>query len=94
MVTQTYLPSYLIDSIDISDSNDSNVSIDTSNSSRSSHSINSSDSCDSSNSSDQNIARIAKRCPENITSVIKCVKLLFPKILWKFFFLFIKKNLQ
>ena len=23
-----------------------------------------------------NIARIAKRCPENITSVVKCVKLL------------------
>ena len=28
-----------------------------------------------------NIARIAKRCPENITSVVKCVKLLFPKVL-------------
>ena len=27
----------------------------------------------------KNIARIAKHCPENITSVVKCVKLLFPK---------------
>ena len=27
----------------------------------------------------QNIARIAKRCPENITTVVKCVKLLFPE---------------
>ena len=26
------------------------------------------------------IARIAKRCPENITSDVKCVKLLFPKV--------------
>ena len=29
--------------------------------------------------SQQNIVRIAKRCPENITSVVKCVKLHFPK---------------
>ena len=29
----------------------------------------------------ENIARIAKRCPEKITSLVKCVKLLFPKIL-------------
>ena len=29
------------------------------------------------------IARIAKRCPENITSFVKCVKLLFPKVLRK-----------
>ena len=29
----------------------------------------------------KNIARIAKRCPEKITSVVKCVKLLFSKIL-------------
>ena len=28
----------------------------------------------------KNIARIAKRCPENITSVVKCVKLLFSKV--------------
>ena len=28
-----------------------------------------------------NIARIAKRCPGNITSIVKCVKLLFPKLL-------------
>ena len=35
---------------------------------------------DNSNIPDKkNIARIAKRCPENITSVVKCVKLLFPK---------------
>ena len=27
----------------------------------------------------KNIARIAKRCPEKITSVVKCVELLFPK---------------
>ena len=31
----------------------------------------------------KNIARIAKRCPENITSVVKCVDLLFPKELKK-----------
>ena len=31
----------------------------------------------------KNIARIAKRCPENITSVVKCVKLLFTKKLRK-----------
>ena len=31
----------------------------------------------------KSIARIAKRCPENITSVDKCVKLLFPKVLRK-----------
>ena len=30
--------------------------------------------------SQQSIARIAKRCPENITSFIKCVKLLFLKV--------------
>ena len=36
--------------------------------------------------SPQNIARIAKRCPENITSVVRCIKLLFPKVLRKFFF--------
>ena len=30
-----------------------------------------------------NIVRIAKRCPENITSVVKYVKLLFPKVLRK-----------
>ena len=29
----------------------------------------------------ENIARIAKRCPEKITLAVKCVKLLFPKIL-------------
>ena len=29
----------------------------------------------------KNIARIAKRCPENITLVVKCVKFLFPKVL-------------
>ena len=28
-----------------------------------------------------NIARIAKHCPENFTSVFKFVKLLFPKVL-------------
>ena len=33
----------------------------------------------------ENIARIAKRCPENITSFVKCVKLTFPKVLRKFF---------
>ena len=32
----------------------------------------------------KNIARIAKRCPENITSVVKCVKLLLPKVLSKY----------
>ena len=32
----------------------------------------------------KNITRIAKSCPENITSVVKCVKLLFPKVLRKF----------
>ena len=31
----------------------------------------------------KNIARIAKRCPENITSIVKCVKFLFPKVVWK-----------
>ena len=31
-----------------------------------------------------NIARIAKRCPENITLVVKCVKFLFPKVQTKF----------
>ena len=31
----------------------------------------------------KNIARIPRRCPENITSVVKCVKLLFPKVLRK-----------
>ena len=29
----------------------------------------------------KNITRIAKRCPENITSVVKCLKFLFPKVL-------------
>ena len=32
----------------------------------------------------QNIARIAKRCPENITSVVKCVKLFLPNVLRKY----------
>ena len=32
-----------------------------------------------------NIARIEKRCPENITSFVKCVKLLFSKVLRKYF---------
>ena len=32
----------------------------------------------------KNIARIAKRCPENITSVVKCVKLLLAKVLKKY----------
>ena len=47
------------------------------------------------NLSTKNIARIAKRCPENITLVVKCVKLLFPKVLRKFYFLstFGKSNL-
>ena len=31
----------------------------------------------------QNIARIAKRCPENIRSDVKSVKLLYPKVLKK-----------
>ena len=31
----------------------------------------------------ENIARIAKGCPENITSVVKWVKLPFPKVLGK-----------
>ena len=31
----------------------------------------------------QNIARIVKRCPENITWFVKCVKLLCPKVLTK-----------
>ena len=30
-----------------------------------------------------NIARIVKHCPQNITSVVKCVKLFFPKVLRK-----------
>ena len=33
----------------------------------------------------QNLAKIAKRCPENMTSVVKCFKFLFPKVLRKFF---------
>ena len=33
----------------------------------------------------KNIGRIAKRCPENITLVVQCVKLLFPKVLRKYF---------
>ena len=33
-----------------------------------------------------NIARIAKRCPENIILVVKCVELLFPKVLRMFLF--------
>ena len=32
----------------------------------------------------ENIARIAKRCPENIASVVKCVKLFLPKVLRKY----------
>ena len=32
----------------------------------------------------KNTKRITKRCPENITLVLKCVKLLFPKLLRKF----------
>ena len=40
----------------------------------------------SSNLLTQNIARIAKRCPENISSIVKCVKLLFPKVLKKYLF--------
>ena len=31
----------------------------------------------------KNIARIAKRCPENIASVVKFVKLFLPKVLRK-----------
>ena len=31
--------------------------------------------------SPKNIARIAKRCPEDITSIVKCVKLLFTNIM-------------
>ena len=31
----------------------------------------------------EKIAIIAKRCPENITLVVKCVKLLFAKVLRK-----------
>ena len=37
----------------------------------------------SSKYSTKNIARIAKRCPENITLFVKCFKLLFPKVLRK-----------
>ena len=33
----------------------------------------------------ENIARISKRCPETIALVVKCVKLLIPKVLKKFF---------
>ena len=33
-----------------------------------------------------NIARIAKRCPENISLVVKCLKLLFLKVLRKYTF--------
>ena len=36
--------------------------------------------------SQKNIARIAKCCPENITLITKCVKLIFPKVLRKFLF--------
>ena len=32
----------------------------------------------------KNIARIAKRCPEDIASVVKCVKLFLPKVLRKY----------
>ena len=35
----------------------------------------------------KNIARIAKHCPENITLIVKCVKLLFQKVKKPFFFL-------
>ena len=38
----------------------------------------------------KNIARIEKRCPENITSVVKCTKLLFPKVLTKFKLFFLR----
>ena len=38
----------------------------------------------------KNIARIAKRCPENITSVVKCVKCLFPKVPWELYFISFK----
>ena len=38
-------------------------------------------------SSQQNIATITKHCPENITSVVKCVELLFPKVLRLFLLL-------
>ena len=31
----------------------------------------------------KNIAKIAKRCPENIISIVKCVKLLFSKAMRK-----------
>ena len=37
------------------------------------------------NLSTKKIARIAKRCPENITVVVKCQKLLFPKVLIFFY---------
>ena len=33
----------------------------------------------------KNIARIAKRCPENTISVVKCVKWPFPKVLFFFY---------
>ena len=36
---------------------------------------------DNTDCQEENIARIAKRCPENITSVVKCVKFFFPKLL-------------
>ena len=42
--------------------------------------------CQKKTSLHKKIARIAKRCPENITSVVKCVKLLFPKVLRIFFY--------
>ena len=32
----------------------------------------------------KNIARIAKRCPEDIASVVKCVKFFLPKVLRKY----------
>ena len=38
------------------------------------------------NLSTKNIARIAKRCPENITTVVRCVKLIFQKVLSQWFF--------
>ena len=44
------------------------------------------------NLSIRNIARITKRCPENITLGVKCVKLLFTKVLRKYIFFCNKKE--
>ena len=49
----------------------------------SSYSCDSSGSSDGSDSNNQNIVRIAKRWPENITSVVKSVKLLFTRVVKK-----------